>query len=118
MARASARVPVHTLTSYEHDAVALSESTLLSHLLGLGGEAGEVQEIFKKLMRNDGWREGDPIPEERRQRIKLELGDLLWYLAAVGHLCGFSLEEIANANLDKLYARRAEGTIAAYREDR
>jgi len=72
--------------------------------LGLAGEAGEVAEKHKKLMR-DGYRK--ELPTE----IKKELGDVLWYIAMCAREWGFDLQEIADANLAKLADRRERGAL-------
>lgn len=69
--------------------------------LGLNGEAGEVADEFKKIIRND---KGDITPE-RREKIKGELGDVLWYWAALVNEMGFTFYEVAQANIDKLAKR-------------
>lgn len=61
------------------------ELGLLYLRLGLRGEAGEVLDKVKKLIRDDGWEPGQPVPEEKRQAILLELGDVLWYCACYAH---------------------------------
>ena len=66
-------------------------------LIGLAGEVGEVMELFKKSM----WHGSDI----ERNRVKEELGDVLWYLSQIAGLSGFSLQEIAEHNLRKLQAR-------------
>jgi NTP pyrophosphatase (non-canonical NTP hydrolase) len=69
--------------------------------LGLAGEAGEVANIVKKIQRDfDGI-----ITEEIRNKLKDELGDCLWYIAACADELGLSLEEIARHNVEKLAAR-------------
>lgn len=69
--------------------------------LGLVGEAGEVAEKIKKVIRdNDGI-----ITEEKREEIKKELGDVLWYIANLSKELGLTLEEVAEGNLTKLYSR-------------
>jgi NTP pyrophosphatase (non-canonical NTP hydrolase) len=70
--------------------------------LGLNGESGEVAELVKKYL--------DRGKEIVPSNMLLELGDVLWYLTALGNLYGFTLEEIARANIAKLTARRAHGT--------
>lgn len=74
--------------------------------LGLCGEAGEVADKVKKVIRDQG---GD-FSAEVRQSLKLELGDVLWYVAQLSSELGFELAEIAEANLSKL-ASRAERDV-------
>ncbi len=91
-------------------------------VLGLGGEAGEVLEKFKKLLRGDyditpdfhGPTLGGPmVPfrdyEKFSSDVKKELGDVLWYLAEIASVHGWNLGELAQANLDKLTDRRQRG---------
>ncbi|MFM9041411.1 MAG: nucleoside triphosphate pyrophosphohydrolase family protein [Vulcanococcus sp.] len=76
--------------------------------LGLCGESGEVADKVKKVLRDhDG-----VFSEEVRQALKLELGDVLWYVAQLASELGFGLEEIASANLDKLASRAARNVIS------
>ena len=84
--------------------------TLMYPILGLNGEAGEVAEKLKKLIRdNDLDFTQDDITEQMEYRDKValasELGDVLWYLANTANDLGYSLEEIALMNLDKLEDR-------------
>ncbi len=76
--------------------------------LGLCGEAGEVADKVKKVaprprrgVRRGGAREG----------LRAELGDVLWYVAQLATELGFDLEEVAQANLDKLASRAARGVL-------
>jgi NTP pyrophosphatase (non-canonical NTP hydrolase) len=75
--------------------------------LGLSGEAGEVADKVKKVLRDRGGVFDDPT----REAIKLELGDVLWYVAQLASELGYELEEVATANLDKLASRAARGRI-------
>ena len=77
--------------------------------VGLGNEAGEVLGKIKKWMRGDDG-EGQ-MSEERRQAIKEELGDVLWYIAVLAHDLDLPLDEIAQKNVDKLQSRKERGTI-------
>lgn len=74
--------------------------------LGLAGEAGEVAENIKK-----SWRNQMRVTENRRVKIKDELGDVLWYVAQLSSELGLSLDEIAKDNLDKLLARKTAGEL-------
>jgi NTP pyrophosphatase (non-canonical NTP hydrolase) len=76
--------------------------------LGLVNEAGEVAGKIKKVFRDkDGH-----ISEETRQALKAELGDVLWYLAQVSTELGLTLDEVAEANITKLYDRLERGRIS------
>ena len=70
--------------------------------LGLCGEAGEVAEKVKKLLRDDG----GVLTDERRNALAGELGDVLWYLAQVATEAQVDLAEVAEANLAKLRSRQ------------
>lgn len=73
--------------------------------LGLAEEAGEVVGKIKKMMR-------DNIQlEDQKEKIEAEMGDVLWYLAALAHDCGLSLQVIAEKNIEKLKARQSAGTL-------
>lgn len=69
--------------------------------LGIAGEAGEVADLIKKEYFHDH----DRNPE----KIKEELGDVLFYVAICAWLYGFTLDEVAQANTDKLAARYPNG---------
>lgn len=75
---------------------------------GLGmGEAGETQGKIKKIIRDAG---GD-ITAEDIQAIKKELGDQLWYISSMCDNLGIKLEDVADANIEKLKSRRDRGTL-------
>ena len=75
--------------------------------LGLAGECGEVMEQVKKAWRvhKDAW----ALSEERVFKIQDELGDVLWYLTRCADVMGLSLEELMEANMEKLNERNADG---------
>lgn len=72
--------------------------------LGLVGEAGEVSEKIKKLLR------GDKLEIDRDAMIS-ELGDVLWYMTAIADLCDIKLEDVARYNVKKLADRAMRGKI-------
>ncbi|MEK7564181.1 MAG: nucleoside triphosphate pyrophosphohydrolase family protein [Patescibacteria group bacterium] len=77
--------------------------------MGLGNEAGEVLGKIKKWLRGD---DGDgPMSEERKEALKGELGDVLWYLAVLAHDLDIPLEDIGKNNVDKLKSRQARGKL-------
>lgn len=80
--------------------------------LGLTGEAGEVANKVKKLQR-DGIN-----PDDIREDIASELGDVFWYLAAVATEFNLSLDVIAQTNLLKLESRSARGVIGGSGDNR
>ena len=71
---------------------------LLYPTLGLCGEAGEVAEKVKKMLRDDD----GVLTVERRTALGAELGDVLWYLAQVATEAGLELDVLATENLEKL----------------
>ncbi len=75
--------------------------------MGLVNEAGEVAGKIKKIFRD---KEGQ-ISEEDRQALKKELGDVLWYLTQICTELDLTLEEVAEANLIKLFSRLERGEI-------
>ena len=75
--------------------------------LGLGDEAGEVLGKIKKIFRD----KGGVVDDETRDAIKKELGDVLWYLAQLSTELELSLDDIAEANIEKLSGRMERGTL-------
>jgi NTP pyrophosphatase (non-canonical NTP hydrolase) len=82
--------------------------------LGLCGEAGEVAEKVKKVLRDQGGRFSD----ESRAALALELGDVLWYLARLASELELDLGAIAEANLAKLASRAERNVIAGSGDQR
>ena len=75
--------------------------------LGLADEAGEVVGKIKKVMRDDG----GILTKEKRNEIKKELGDVLWYLAQLSTDLGIKLSEVAKANVEKLASRMERNVL-------
>lgn len=86
---------------------------LLYVSLGLG-EAGEIQGKVKKILRDHN---GDIQPHHKYELVK-ELGDLLWYIAAMAKELDYGLEEIMVLNLEKLASREKRGTLKGNGDNR
>lgn len=82
--------------------------------LGLANEAGEVAGKVKKIFRD---RNGI-ISEADREALKGELGDVLWYLTQICTELDLTLEEVAEANLTKLFSRLERGVIGGEGDQR
>jgi NTP pyrophosphatase (non-canonical NTP hydrolase) len=83
--------------------------------LKLAGEAGEVSEKVGKRLRD---MDGDLTDPEWQDAVAKELGDVLWYVAAMARDIGWTLEEIAEHNLSKLASRMQRGVIGGSGDDR
>ena len=77
---------------------------LFNGILGLAGETGECADLVKKHFYQDG--------REIIQNLKDEAGDVLWYVVEVISAMGWTLEEVAKHNVDKLKQRYPEGFSA------
>ncbi len=89
-------------------------ANLLYPTLGLCGEAGEVAEKVKKMVRDDA----GVLSDERREALAKELGDVLWYVAQLATEAGLDLDAIAAGNLDKLLSRRERDVLRGSGDDR
>lgn len=83
-------------------------------VLGLVGEAGEVAEKCKKVLRDNN----GVFTKERIDTLKKEMGDVLWYLANLATDLGLSLADVAQMNLDKLAARQENNRLHGDGDDR
>jgi NTP pyrophosphatase (non-canonical NTP hydrolase) len=90
------------------------EAWLTYPALGLAGEAGEVAEHAKKVIRDDG----GEVTDERRTAMTKELGDVLWYVAQLASELDLQLEEIAQVNLEKLLSRQQRGVLSGSGDER
>lgn len=121
-----------TLNEYQESAMTtcMPSSENFSYMfLNLVGEVGEFASKVAKAIRKEklaiGWKEesqeadeNNLIPtcsyfdrKEMDEELKKEAGDILWQLSGLCTVMGWSLEDIAQMNLDKLAARKAAGTI-------
>lgn len=83
--------------------------------LGLAGEAGEIANKVKKFIR-DGYSREEL--SEKVDELRDELGDVLWYVAAMAHVLEIDLESIAKNNITKLQSRKERGTLSGNGDNR
>ena len=98
------------LDDYQHAAstTATPAARTLSYLvLGLCGEAGEIADHAKKVLRDDG----GSLTVDRQRQLLAEVGDCLWYIASICTTLDVSLSQVAESNLAKLKDRHARGVI-------
>jgi NTP pyrophosphatase (non-canonical NTP hydrolase) len=86
--------------------------------LKLNGEAGELAEHVGKAMRDDNLMIYGELTKERRELIIKELGDCLWYIAAISRELKLSLVEVAETNLDKLLDRQQRNALQGSGDNR
>ena len=78
-----------TLDEYQQKASATDAREIAKNpdlsvlLLGLAGETGSLLTLYKKRLRRDG----DAVPSSEKERLSEEMGDILWYLAAIARRC-------------------------------
>ena len=82
-------------------------SKIIYPTLGLTGEAGEVADKVKKVLRDSN----GVFSDEKRIEIAKEIGDVLWYCAALANDLGYGLDLIAEMNIDKLNSRKERNMI-------
>ena len=107
-----------TLDEYQQKAL----STNINHgdyaffdwMFGLVGEAGELAEKAKKWIRDDN-AEWDKLDKEDMMH---ELGDVLWYTATLADKLGYTLDDVAQFNVQKLASRQARGKLSGSGDNR
>ena len=88
-------------------AVYPEDKRIIYPALGMCGEAGEVADKVKKVIRDNN----QNFDTSRKIEIAYEIGDVLWYCATMAHDLGFTLEAVAQMNIDKLASRQRRGKL-------
>ena len=83
-------------------------------ILSLVGEAGEVAEKYKKIIRD----KKGIISKQDKQEIVKELGDVLWYVAVRAYYLEESFDDLAKINLDKLAMRKKQSKLTGSGDNR
>ena len=98
-----------TLDEYHQLALetAIYPNPIIYPTLGLTGEAGEVSDKVKKVLRDND----SVFTDEKKLEIAKEIGDVLWYCANLSHDIGFKLSDIGKMNYDKLHSRKLRGKL-------
>lgn len=79
----------------------ITNENLCLGAMGIAGEAGEVADYIKKVVFHSH--------ELSKEKLAEELGDVMWYLAYLSEVIGYSLGEIADMNSKKLRKRYPDG---------
>ena len=108
------------MTLEEYQAAALTTAVypdkfrVIYPALGMSGEAGEVADKVKKVIRdNDA-----AFTDEKKREIAKEIGDVLWYCATLADDLGYSLEEVGRMNIAKLQSRLERGVLGGSGDNR
>ena len=97
----------------EETAIYPKEKALEYTTLGLVGEAGEIANKAKKIIRDRLQIDAGLVND-----FKKELGDVLWYIATLSRELGINLDDVATSNLKKLFSRKERGTIGGSGDNR
>ena len=112
------KMKVTTLNEYQNAALTTAvyptEYKIVYPALGMNGEAGEVAEKVKKVIRDNN----QEFTDEKKRQIALEISDVLWYCATLAHDIGYTLEDIAQMNVDKLASRQQRNKIGGSGDER
>ena len=95
------------------DMIWLEPQRLLTGSIGICSEGGELLDLVNKIL----FQGKEPTPE-LREKIKLELGDVMWYVQQVLIWGGWSLNEVLAENTKKLSGRYPEGFSVEKSENR
>ena len=104
------------INTYQQHAseTAIYKDKLIYPTLGLAGEAGEIANKVKKILRDNSGN----LQESVREDLICELGDVLWYVAALATDLNVELSEVANKNIEKLNSRKNRVTIGGSGDNR
>ena len=82
---------------------------LLTACVGISAESGEFMEIVKKMIF-----QGKPCNEDNLEHLKIELGDIMWYVAQACMALEVDMDEVLDTNIKKLEKRYPDGHFAEF----
>lgn len=105
-----------TLDEYQQKALetAIYPTPIVYPALGLCGESGEVADKVKKVLRDNN----SEFSDEKKREIAMEVGDVLWYCATLANDLGYTLDEIAEMNYEKLHSRQLRDKLGGSGDNR
>lgn len=102
---------MNTFDEYQEAAVRTAvypeNAAMFYTALGLAGEAGEVANQVKKILRDDGF----ILTDARRIKIRKEIGGVMWYVAALCTEIGLNFGDVCRENIEILTSRQERGTL-------
>ncbi len=85
---------------------------LLTAAVGISAEGGEFMEIVKKIIF-----QGKPADEDNLEHLKIELGDVMWYVAQACMALDVSFDDVIKTNVNKLKKRYPGGEFDVYQSE-
>lgn len=77
---------------------------ILHGAVGVAGEGGELLDAIKKC-----WIYNKPMTQEVRENLKEEMGDALFYIQHICNVLGWTIDDVIDANMEKLKKRYPNG---------
>ena len=111
-------MPDITMNTYQGHAISTAiypdNVGLFYTALGLAGEAGEICNKVKKVLRDDDGK----LTTEKRFALQDELGDVMWYVATLAYELDIDLDTVCENNIKKLASRKERGTLKGSGDNR
>ena len=96
-----------------------SSQGIVYNLFGIAGEAGEIFEKVKKLIRDKKKKiTKKGLSKKDKLEIIKELGDLIWYISTLSDELGYTLEEVISINVKKLTSRKRRNKLKGCGDNR
>ena len=115
-----------TVNEYQEAALATAvypeQFRVIYPALGMNGEAGEVADKVKKVIRDTvlsiDTNGAIILPHDNRIELAKEIGDVLWYCAILANDLGMKLDDVAQMNINKLKSRQERGKLSGSGDNR